>query len=71
MNLVIFKNNLRVNDNPVVHNASNYDGIIPIYIDDTSNIRKKIGFPVKAASDIIELESQVTNIFSEIAKADK
>ncbi|MDC2984481.1 DNA photolyase family protein [Candidatus Marinimicrobia bacterium] len=43
MNLVIFKNNLRVNDNPVVHNASNYDGIIPIYIDDTSNIRKKIG----------------------------
>ena len=30
-----------------------------------------IGLPVNAASEIIELESQVTTIFSEIANADK
>ena len=43
MNLVIFRNNLRLNDNPVLYHASKYDDIIPIYIDDTSNIKKKIG----------------------------
>ncbi len=43
MNLVIFKNNLRLNDNPVLHHASAEDNIIPVYIDDTINIKKKIG----------------------------
>ena len=44
MNLVIFKNNLRVNDNPVLHYASKESNIIPIYIHDIVNIKKrKIG----------------------------
>ena len=43
MNLVIFKNNLRVNDNPVLHYASKEANIIPIYIHDIVNIKKSIG----------------------------
>ncbi|MAV64907.1 MAG: deoxyribodipyrimidine photo-lyase [Pelagibacteraceae bacterium TMED124] len=43
MNLVIFKNNLRLNDNPALYYASKETDIIPIYIDDNFNIKKKIG----------------------------
>ena len=41
--LVIFKNNLRYNDNPVLFHASKYDNLIPIYIHDTENIKKQLG----------------------------
>ena len=41
--LVIFKNNLRINDNPVLFHASKDQPIIPVYINDNINLRKQIG----------------------------
>ena len=41
--IVLFKNNLRVNDNPVLYNASRNGKILPVYIHDTHNTKKTIG----------------------------
>ena len=37
--LIIFKNNLRINDNPILYQASKEESIIPAYIYDKINIR--------------------------------
>ena len=41
--LVIFKNNLRINDNPVLFHSSKEQPIIPVYIHDNINLKKQIG----------------------------
>ena len=42
-NLIIFKNNLRFNDNPVLYHGSRGSNIIPIYIYDNYNVEKDLG----------------------------
>ena len=37
--LVLFKNNLRINDNPLLYFSSKEDTILPAYIYDDINIR--------------------------------
>ena len=37
--LIIFKNNLRINDNPILYQASKEESIIPAYIYDNIIIR--------------------------------
>ena len=41
--LVLFKNNLRINDNPVLYNGSKNNTILPVFILDEHNIKKKLG----------------------------
>ena len=42
--IVLFKNNLRINDNPALYHAAKYsDKILPIYIYDDVNIKKSLG----------------------------
>ena len=41
--LILFKNNLRVLDNPVLFHGSNDNYIIPVYIHDELYINKKLG----------------------------
>ena len=41
--LIIFKNNLRINDNPVLFHGSKEQPIIPVYINDNINLKKQIG----------------------------
>ena len=37
--LVLFKNNLRINDNPLLYFSSKEDTILPAYIYDDINVR--------------------------------
>tara|TARA_B100000530_G_C15483519_1_gene299525 strand:- start:82 stop:420 length:339 start_codon:yes stop_codon:yes gene_type:complete len=41
--LIIFKNNLRFNDNPILYHGSKETNIIPIYIYDNYNVEKDLG----------------------------
>ena len=41
--LVLFKNNLRLDDNPVLFHASENSSILPIYIYDNVNIERDLG----------------------------
>ena len=41
--LVIFKNNLRINDNQILYNASKKSKVINTYIYDNINIKKDLG----------------------------
>ncbi|MDC1050893.1 deoxyribodipyrimidine photo-lyase [Candidatus Marinimicrobia bacterium] len=42
--IVLFKNNLRINDNPALYYANKYsDQILPVYIYDDVNIKKSLG----------------------------
>lgn len=41
--IVLFKNNLRYNDNPVLYYGSHNNSIIPVYIYDNVNTSKKLG----------------------------
>ena len=42
--IVLFKNNLRINDNPPLFYASQYQNkLLPIYIYDNINIKKELG----------------------------
>ena len=41
--LVLFKNNLRIQDNPVLYNAAKNNHIIPVYIHDEHYTSKKLG----------------------------
>ena len=43
VNLILFKNNLRVNDNPAIYFGSNNAKVIPVFIYDEINTTKKIG----------------------------
>ena len=45
--LVLFRNNLRIDDNPILFNASKNSDIIPVYIHDDINFRKKLGSGTK------------------------
>ena len=42
-NIILFKNNLRINDNPVLKEASKGSLLLPVYIHDESYKKKKIG----------------------------
>ncbi|MAJ45455.1 MAG: deoxyribodipyrimidine photolyase [Candidatus Marinimicrobia bacterium] len=42
-NIILFKNNLRINDNPVLKEGSENSYILPIYIHDESYKNKKLG----------------------------
>ena len=42
--IVLFKNNLRINDNPVLFYASKYSSnILPVFIYDDKNFKKQLG----------------------------
>ena len=41
--LVLFKNNLRIDDNPVLLFSSKVNHIIPVYIYDNINFKKELG----------------------------
>ena len=41
--IIIFKNNLRFNDNPTLYHGSKQSNIIPIYIYDNHNVEKELG----------------------------
>ena len=41
--IVLFRNNLRLNDNPVLSNLPDKYETVPIYIYDNANIKKQLG----------------------------
>ena len=41
--IVLFRNNLRLNDNPVLSNLPDKCEIVPLYIYDNTNIKKQLG----------------------------
>ena len=41
--IILFKNSLRINDNPMLYNGSLNCKILPVYILDEINISKKLG----------------------------
>ena len=41
--IVLFRNNLRLNDNPVLSNLPDKCEVLPLYIYDNTNIKKQLG----------------------------
>lgn len=61
--IVLFKNNLRYNDNPVLYNAVSRHKILPIYIHDEININKPLGSSSKywLHHSLISLNKKLNN----------